>query len=91
MSLLNDFPHEHTAPVAIRMPHLPITATTKIAEGPDSPSSPVGSCSSPISGQSAASTKQTQPIEESPVQPGDCYVSIDLSVVVIVVVVNIMT
>ncbi len=73
----NDFPHEHTAPVAMRMPHLPITATTKTAEikGPDSPSSPVGSRSSPVSealpaSQSAASTNQTQPIEESPVQPG---------------------
>ncbi|XP_029302458.1 smoothelin, like [Cottoperca gobio] len=72
----NDFPHEHTAPVAMRMPHLPITATTKTAEmkGPDSPSSPAGSCSSPVSeasstSQSAASTNQTQPIEESPIQP----------------------
>ncbi|XP_056297447.1 smoothelin, like isoform X3 [Pseudoliparis swirei] len=72
----NDFPHEHTAPVAMRMPHLPITATTKTAEvkGPDSPGSPAGSRSSPVSeasaaGQSAASTNQTQPIEECPVQP----------------------
>ncbi|KAK5869003.1 hypothetical protein PBY51_009969 [Eleginops maclovinus] len=70
----NDFPHEHTAPVAMRMPHLPITATTKTAEmkGPDSPSSP--SASSPVSeasptGQSAVSTNQIQPIEESPIQP----------------------
>uniref|UniRef100_A0A3P8V476 Smoothelin, like n=1 Tax=Cynoglossus semilaevis TaxID=244447 RepID=A0A3P8V476_CYNSE len=47
-----DFPHEHTAPVAMRMPHLPITATTKTAElkgSPNSPSSPVGSRSSPVS------------------------------------------
>lgn len=72
----NDFPHEHTAPVAMRMPHLPITATTKTAEikGPDSPSSPVGSRSPPLSdasptGQSAASSNQIQPIEESPIQP----------------------
>ncbi|XP_034557557.1 smoothelin, like isoform X2 [Notolabrus celidotus] len=72
----HDFPHEHTAPVAMRMPHLPITATTKTAEmkGPDSPSSPVGSRSSPVSeaspsGQSAARTSQNQPIEESPVHP----------------------
>ncbi|XP_054458584.1 smoothelin, like [Anoplopoma fimbria] len=71
-----DFPHEHTAPVAMRMPHLPITATTKTAEmkGPDSPSSPVSSRSSPVSeaspaGQSAASTNQTQPIDEFPIQP----------------------
>ncbi|TNN27382.1 hypothetical protein EYF80_062475 [Liparis tanakae] len=73
----HDFPHEHTAPVAMRMPHLPITATTKTAElkGPDSPGSPGGSRSSPVceasaAGQSAASTNQTQPIE-CPVQPGD--------------------
>ncbi|XP_070761921.1 smoothelin, like isoform X2 [Enoplosus armatus] len=72
----NDLPHEHTAPVAMRMPHLPITATTKTAEmkGPDSPGSPGGSRSSPISeasptSQSAACTNQTQPIEEPPVQP----------------------
>lgn len=72
----NDFPHEHTAPFAMRMPHLPITATTKMAEikGPDSPSSPACSPPSPVSeasptSQSAASTKQTQPIEE-PIQPG---------------------
>ncbi|XP_010788085.1 smoothelin-like protein 2 [Notothenia coriiceps] len=72
----NNFPHEHTAPVAMRMPHLPITATTKTAEmkGPDSPSSPSDSLSSPVSddsptGQSAASTNRIQPIEEFPIQP----------------------
>uniref|UniRef100_UPI0037E81381 smoothelin, like n=1 Tax=Semicossyphus pulcher TaxID=241346 RepID=UPI0037E81381 len=72
----NDYPHEHTAPVAMRMPHLPITASTKTAEmkGPDSPSSPVGSCSSPVSeasptGQSASSINHTQPIEETPLKP----------------------
>lgn len=72
----NDLPHEHTAPIAMRMPHLPITATTKTAEikGPDSPSSPVGSRTSPVSeatpaSQSAAGTKHTQPVEEPPVQP----------------------
>uniref|UniRef100_A0A3Q3WD48 Calponin-homology (CH) domain-containing protein n=1 Tax=Mola mola TaxID=94237 RepID=A0A3Q3WD48_MOLML len=71
----SDFPHEHSAPVAMRMQHLPITATTKTAEikGPNSPSSPAGSPTSPVAetsptGQSATSTKQTQPIEE-PVQP----------------------
>ncbi|XP_068440851.1 smoothelin, like [Clinocottus analis] len=70
MSPPNDFPHEHTAPVAMRMPHLPITATTKTAEmkGPDSPSSPGGSRSSPVSEASAASSDRTQPIEESPIQ-----------------------
>ncbi|XP_033952604.1 smoothelin, like [Pseudochaenichthys georgianus] len=72
----NNFPHEHTAPVAMRMPHLPVTATTKTAEmkGPDSPSSPSASRSSPVSddsptGQSAASTNRIQPIEEFPIQP----------------------
>lgn len=71
-----DFPHEHTAPVTMRMPHLPITATTKTAEmkGPDSPSSPAGSRSSQVSeaspsNQSAASTNQAQPFEEFPIQP----------------------
>uniref|UniRef100_A0A3Q3KF52 Calponin-homology (CH) domain-containing protein n=1 Tax=Monopterus albus TaxID=43700 RepID=A0A3Q3KF52_MONAL len=47
-----DFPHEHTAAVTVRMPHLPITATTKTAEikgSPDSPSSPLGSRSFPVS------------------------------------------
>lgn len=72
-----DFPHEHTAPVAMRMPHLPITATTKTAEikgSPVSPSSPVGSLSSSIpeaspTDQSAASIAQPQQTEESLIQP----------------------
>ncbi|XP_069003512.1 smoothelin, like isoform X2 [Embiotoca jacksoni] len=70
-----DLPHEHTAPVAaMRMPHHPITAMTKTAEMRGSPSSPVGSPPSPVSeasptGQSASSTAQPQPIEESQVQP----------------------
>lgn len=78
----SDFPHEHTAPVAMRMPHLPITATTKTAElkgSPNSPSSPVGSRSSPVSeasspGPSITSINQPQTIEESPIQSGiaDC-------------------
>ncbi|CAL8350340.1 unnamed protein product [Lota lota] len=40
----NNLPHEHTAAVASRMLHLPITAMTKVAEmrGPDSPRSPIG-------------------------------------------------
>ncbi|XP_041664014.1 smoothelin, like isoform X2 [Cheilinus undulatus] len=71
-----DFPHEHTAPVAMRMPHLPITATTKTAEmkGPDSPSSPVGSRSSPVSdsspaSQSGVSSSQNHPVQDSVIQP----------------------
>ncbi|CAB1420005.1 unnamed protein product [Pleuronectes platessa] len=74
-----DFPHEHTAPVAMRMPHLPITATTKTAElkgspnSPNSPSSPVDSLSSPdfeasSPGQSTTTFNQPQPIEESSLQ-----------------------
>ncbi|KAK2846838.1 hypothetical protein Q5P01_009837 [Channa striata] len=74
----NDFPHEHTAPIAMRMPHLPITATTKMAEfkssSPESPSSPFGSGSSLVSGilppgQSDASTNQSPQSEESHIQP----------------------
>ncbi|XP_062274958.1 smoothelin, like isoform X1 [Scomber scombrus] len=73
----NDFPHEHTAPVAMRMPHLPITATTKTAEikgSPDSANSPTGSQPSPVSEDppcslSTPSTNQPEPIPESPIQP----------------------
>ena len=78
ISPTSDLPHEHTAPVAMRMPHLPITATTKTAEikgSPDSPSSPVGSRSSPVPeasppGQSNTTINQPQPIEEPPIQSG---------------------
>ncbi|XP_030007424.1 smoothelin, like isoform X2 [Sphaeramia orbicularis] len=72
----SDFPHEHTAPVDMRMPHLPITATTKTAEikDPDSPSSPSGSQLSPMSDsppliQSPVATNHVQTMLESPVQP----------------------
>ncbi|XP_061536798.1 smoothelin, like [Phycodurus eques] len=76
MSPPKDFPHEHTASVAMRMAHFPITATTKTAEikTPDSPSSPTSSRSSPVSeayppSHSTASTIQPQPSAESPLQP----------------------
>ncbi|XP_056139991.1 smoothelin, like [Lampris incognitus] len=73
----NDYPHEHTAPVAMRMPHLPITATTKVAEmkPADSPSSPTGSQPSPVTEASPPSqcmandNNQPQPIVETPIQP----------------------
>ncbi|XP_029026705.1 smoothelin, like [Betta splendens] len=71
----NDFPLEHTAPVAVRMPHLPITATTKTAElkgSPDSPGCPFGSGPAPATeapAQTATSTGQSQATEESPIQP----------------------
>lgn len=62
----SDLRHEHAAPVAT--PHLPITATTKVAEmkRPASPGSPAGSPPSPVSeesplSQSAAAAKQGEP------------------------------
>ncbi|XP_074536315.1 smoothelin, like isoform X1 [Halichoeres trimaculatus] len=77
ISTPSDSPHQHTAPIAMWMPHLPITATTKTAhlKDPDTPSSPVGSGTSlvseaALSGQSAARTSQNQPIEQSPVPAG---------------------
>ncbi|XP_024133830.1 smoothelin, like [Oryzias melastigma] len=65
--------HEHVAQVATRMPHLPITATTKTAEVKSSPSSPPGLLSSPGSdlsptGQSSPSSPQSQPIEDASAQ-----------------------
>ncbi|MED6235384.1 hypothetical protein ATANTOWER_024927, partial [Ataeniobius toweri] len=71
-----DGPLEHAAPVTLRMPHLPITATTKTAEiktSTISPSSPVGSMSpcsdaSPNT-QSVPSTSRPQPAEGSALQP----------------------
>ncbi|KAM4566726.1 smoothelin, like isoform 2-T2 [Odontesthes bonariensis] len=71
-----DYPHEHIPPVATRMPHLPITASTKTAEIKGcqiSASSPVGSLPSPDSEalstcQTAPSTFKPQPTEESGVQ-----------------------
>ncbi|XP_029699868.1 smoothelin, like [Takifugu rubripes] len=62
----SDRRHGHAAPVAT--PHLPITATTKVAEikRPGSPGSPAGSPPSPASeesplSQSAAGAKQSPP------------------------------
>uniref|UniRef100_A0A3P9IPA8 Smoothelin, like n=1 Tax=Oryzias latipes TaxID=8090 RepID=A0A3P9IPA8_ORYLA len=62
--------HEHAAQVSTRMPHLPITATTKTAEVKASPSSPAGLLSSPGSditptGQSSPSSPQAQPAEDA--------------------------
>lgn len=74
----HELPHEHTSPVTMRMPHLPITATTKTAEikgSPITPGSPVGSPStSPLSEvspshQSVGGFNQPPPGEESPVPP----------------------
>ncbi|XP_034023667.1 smoothelin, like isoform X2 [Thalassophryne amazonica] len=71
----SDFQHEHTAPVAMRKQHLPITATTKTAEikSPESPSSPAGSRSSPFQEGSppsqTTSSIQAQPTAGSLIQP----------------------
>ncbi|XP_061683900.1 smoothelin, like isoform X1 [Syngnathoides biaculeatus] len=72
-----DFPHEHTASVAMRIAHFPVTATTKTAElktSSDPPASPSSSHSSPVSeafpaSQSSTSTIQQQPSAEAPLQP----------------------
>ncbi|XP_014326298.1 smoothelin-like protein 2 [Xiphophorus maculatus] len=66
-----DGPLEHAAPVTLRMPHLPITATTKTTEikaSTNSPSSPVGSMSSPSS-EASPSISRPQPAESSALQP----------------------
>ncbi|XP_048838116.1 smoothelin-like protein 2 [Brienomyrus brachyistius] len=75
---LSDQPQEQVAPVAMVMPHLPITATTKIAESSiaivaktlDSPSSPIQAPPPVVTGsppgQSTASGTPVQPIPEFP-------------------------
>lgn len=72
----SDLRHEHAAPAA--MPHLPITATTKVAEirSPGSPGSPSGSPPSLVSeestlSQSAPGTKHIHQSTGEPVQAGD--------------------
>lgn len=74
MSPAADLRLEQAAPVAT--PHLPITATTKLAEikGPGTPSSPAGSPPSPVSEESPVSqsgTKQRHQSTEEPVPAGD--------------------
>ncbi|KAM4589431.1 smoothelin, like [Fundulus diaphanus] len=72
-----DGPLQHAAPVTLRMPHLPITATTKTAEikaSAISPSSPVGSVSPPCSqaspnNQSVPTTCRPLAAEDSALQP----------------------
>lgn len=73
-----DLRHEPAAPLAT--PHLPITATTKVAEirSPSSPSSPAASPPSPVSeespgSQSAAGTNQRRQSPEEPVPAGDWF------------------
>nr|XP_015222841.1 PREDICTED: smoothelin-like protein 2 [Lepisosteus oculatus] len=76
---------EHTAPVALRMPHLPITATTKTADSSvatvtktlESPTTPVRERAPPPAGpqpepvsQSASSSSQSVPVAESAQQSG---------------------
>lgn len=67
--------HEHSAPVPMAMPHLPITATTKVADStvmksPESPSSPMQATPSAITDSLTNSppvTSDNQPQLESPV------------------------
>ncbi|XP_038129351.1 smoothelin, like [Cyprinodon tularosa] len=62
---------EHAAPVTLRMPHLPITATTKTVEIRPSPGSPVGSLSSPLSEDSPSNNSaptSSQPADDSGLQ-----------------------
>ncbi|MBN3319985.1 SMTL2 protein, partial [Atractosteus spatula] len=76
---------EHTAPVAMRMPHLPITATTKTADSSvatvtktlESPTTPVRERAPPPAGpqpepvgQSASSSSQSVPVAETAQQSG---------------------
>lgn len=80
---LSDQPQEQVAPVAMVMPHLPITATTKIAESSiaivaktlDPPSSPIQAPPPVVTGsppdQSTAIGTQVQPIPEFLHQSGE--------------------
>ncbi|XP_041733438.1 smoothelin-like protein 2 isoform X2 [Coregonus clupeaformis] len=67
----NNVPYENTDPVAMRMPHLPITATTKTADPSvmksESPTSPVRSQPSSVS--EPTDNNQPQAIPEFPIQP----------------------
>ncbi|TRY64716.1 hypothetical protein DNTS_017749 [Danionella cerebrum] len=71
----NGVTHEHSGPVPMAMPHLPITATTKVADStvmksPDSPGSPMQATPSAITESPTNSplvTSDTQPQPESPV------------------------
>lgn len=72
----SDLRHEHAAPVAT--PHLPITATTKVADikRPGSPGSPAGSPPSPVSEESphsqpAAGARQSPQPTGDPAPAGD--------------------
>lgn len=74
----NGVSQEHTAPVSKAMPHLPITATTKVAESagmksPESPGSPMQAMPSAITDSLTNSqplTRDNQPQPESPVHAG---------------------
>ncbi|XP_046891500.1 smoothelin, like isoform X1 [Hypomesus transpacificus] len=73
-------PHQHAASVPIPMPHLPITATTKVSEAsatslmniPESSSNPVSPSHVPEPlplSQSTGNNKQPLPTPETPSQP----------------------
>ncbi|XP_016128182.1 smoothelin-like protein 2 [Sinocyclocheilus grahami] len=71
----NGVSQEHSAPVSMAMPHLPITATTKVADSavmksPESPGSPMQATPSTITDSLTNSqpvTSNNQPLLESPV------------------------
>ncbi|XP_056613433.1 smoothelin, like [Triplophysa dalaica] len=71
----NGVSQEHTAPVPMALPHLPITATTKVADSPvmkspESPGSPMQAMPSPITDSITNSqplTSNNQPQPESTV------------------------
>ncbi|XP_017550355.1 smoothelin, like isoform X2 [Pygocentrus nattereri] len=68
-------PQRNSSPVSMAMPHLPITATTKVADspalkGPESPSSPMQSAPSNVTDTQPGSqtdTSDNQPQLESPI------------------------
>jgi len=74
----NGVSQEHPAPVPMAMPHLPITATTKVADSavmksPESPGSPMQAMPSTITDSltnSQAVSGDNQPQLESPVNAG---------------------
>lgn len=74
----NGVSQEHSAPVPMAMPHLPITATTKVADSavmksPESPGSPMQAMPSAITDSltnSQVVSSDNQPQLESPVNAG---------------------
>lgn len=69
---------QNSSPVSMAMPHLPITATTKVAESPafkglESPGSPMQSAPSNVTEtqpDSQSTSRDNQPQLESPIHAG---------------------